>query len=163
MNRRENIESGMVNFPMHLPSSREGGMFVRLFVMDKDPGIGECCGTEDQYMFEECFIGSDITIAAQREANKKIDKLWAYSALDPWNAEVKLRQEAKKEVSFIDYAGRESSHPLVANILMGSTGWSNSDFVCTYDDLTPDGKVVYNTMKLVYPGHKIALMTFLDT
>lgn len=194
MNRRKLIQSGMVNFPMSAETNtHEGGMYVRLYVMDTDDGIGECCGTNTFEEFQDVFVGSDITKAAQIAAEALIREQWfveddlsieakpyadrsaeelakmhkAYE--DMFEMEKTLTQEAAAAVCTFDEHGYRSSYALVANILMGSTGWSGSNktgeiyFICEYQDLTSDGKVVYDMMQKAYPTCKLALMTFLDT
>lgn len=191
MNRRKLIQSGMVNFPMSAETNtHEGGMYVRLYVMDTDDGIGECCGTNTFEEFQDVFVGSDITKAAQIAAEALIREQWfvedavstdtttrsveelakmhqAYE--DMFEMEKTLTQEAAAAVCIFDEHDHRSSYALVANILMGSTGWSGSKntgetyFICEYQDLTDEGKAVYDMMKKAYPNCKLALMTFLDT
>lgn len=194
MNRRKLIQSGMVNFPMSAETNtHEGGMYVRLYVMDTDDGIGECCGTNTFEEFQDVFVGSDITKAAQIAAEAVVREQWfveddlsieakpyadqsaeelakmrkAYE--DRFEMEKTLAQESRAAVCALNAHGYQTSHALVANILMGSTGWSGSNktgeiyFICEYQDLTDEGKVVYDTMQKAYPTCKLALMTFLDT
>ncbi len=194
MNRRELIQSGMVNFPMSAETNtHEGGMYVRLYVMDTDDGIGECCGTNIFEEFQGVFVGSDITKAAQIAAEAVISERWfvedasieakpyadrsveelaemskAYE--DLFEMEKTLLRDANRDVVHTcDEHGYLTSHALVANILMGSTGWSGSNkpgetyFICEYQDLTSDGKAVYDMMQKAYPTCKLALMTRLDT
>lgn len=193
MNRRKLIQSGMVNFPMGAETNtHEGGMYVRLYVMDTDDGIGECCGTNTFEEFQDVFVGADITKAAQIAAEAVISEQWfvedvsienkpyadrsveelaemnkAYE--DLFEMEKTLTQESRAAVCACDERGYQTSYALVANILMGSTGWSGSNktgeiyFICEYQDLTSDGKAVYDMMQKAYPTCKLALMTFLDT
>ena len=195
MNRRELIQSGMVNFPMSAETNtHEGGMYVRLYVMDTDDGIGECCGTNTFEEFQDVFVGADITKAAQiaaeavvREqwfveddpsienkpyADRSVEELAEMNKVfeDRFKMEETLSRDAKRAVvRTCDEHGYQTSHALVANILMGSTGWSGSNkageiyFICEYQDLTSDGKAVYDMMQKAYPTCKLALMTFLDT
>lgn len=194
MNRRELIQSGMVNFPMSAETNtHEGGMYVRLYVMDTDDGIGECCGTNTFEEFQDVFVGADITKAAQIAADAVVREQW-FVEDDPsienkpyadrsveelaemnkvfedrFKMEETLLRDAKHAVCTFDEDGYQTSHALVANILMGSTGWSGSNktgeiyFICEYQDLTSDGKAVYDMMQKAYPTCKLALMTFLDT
>ena len=179
MNRRELIQSGMVNFPMSAETNtHEGGMYVRLYVMDTDDGIGECCGTNTFEAFQDVFVGSDITKAAQIAAEAVIREEWFVEEQsdiknkpyeDLFKMEETLSREAVRDVCQYDERGYKSSYALVVNILMGSTGWSGSNktgeiyFICEYHDLTSDGKAVYDMMQKAYPTCKLALMTFLDT
>jgi hypothetical protein len=193
MNRRELIQSGMVNFPMSAETNtHEGGMYVRLYVMDTDDGIGECCGVNTFEEFQDVFVGSDVTKAAQIAAEALIREQWFVEDLsieakphadrsveelakmnkvfeDRFKMEETLTQESRAAVCTLNAHGYQASHALVANILMGSTGWSGSNktgeiyFICEYQDLTSDGKAVYDMMQKAYPTCKLALMTFLDT
>ena len=194
MNRRKLIQSGMVNFPMSAETNtHEGGMYVRLYVMDTDDGIGECCGTNTFEEFQDVFVGADITKAAQIAAEAVISEQWfveddqsienkPYAECsveesaemnnvfeDRFKMEETLSRDAKHAACTFDEDGYQTSHALVANILMGSTGWSGSNktgeiyFICEYQDLTSDGKAVYDMMQKAYPTCKLALMTFLDT
>ena len=186
MHRRDLVQSGMVNFPMSAETNtHEGGMFVRLFVMDTNEGIGECCGTATFETFQEVFVGSDITKAAQAAAQLETERDWAFEDLPgyedymspeeaskiltiKYESEIQRMEDAKQDVCmFVD--GYPRSHALVANLLMGSTGWSGSNvpgetyFICEYKDLTAEGKNIYDMMQNAYPECKLALMTFLDT
>ena len=195
MNRRKLIQSGMVNFPMSAETNtHEGGMYVRLYVMDTDDGIGECCGTNTFEEFQDVFVGADITKAAQIAAEAVVREQWfveddpsienkpyadrsveelaemSKSYEDLFEMEKTLLRDANRDVvRACDEHGYQTSHALVANILMGSTGWSGSNktgeiyFICEYQDLTSDGKAVYDMMQKAYPTCKLALMTFLDT
>ena len=170
MHRRVNIQSGHVHFPMHLESSREGGMFVRLWVIDTADGVGECCSTHIFHEIHESFIGSDITKQKQVKAAKKIQEIWDQhldtneKLLAVVDEERRLLAESTQEILFRnDQDSTKTSLPLVADILMGSTGWSNSEFICEYKDLTELGKAMYNTISAMYPQCKVALVTFLDT
>jgi hypothetical protein len=61
------------------------------------------------------------------------------------------------------------SKEFVSAITLGTTGWTGWDIAnrkywhCTYDSLTEKGKNLYNTIKDLYPGHTVRLMTWLDT
>lgn len=170
MHRRVNIQSGHVDFPMHLESSREGGMFVRLWVIDTTNGVGECCGTHIFHEIQETFIGSDITKTKQTEAAKKIEKIWDETfhtnekLMAAFDEERRLLAESTQEIlCWNDQDSTKTSLPLLADILMGSTGWSDSEFICEYKDLTELGKEMYITISAMYPQCKVALVTFLDT
>lgn len=137
MNRRSNEVEGVVNFPMEfMETTNEGGMYVQLWVIDEqstDEAYGVCTGTNFSSTVSECFMGSDISSVEER--------------------------------FFTDHEERYNEHsvPLLANILLGSTGWSSGDFIATFADLTAEGKQLYTQMQKIYPNATFALMTFLDT
>jgi hypothetical protein len=62
----------------------------------------------------------------------------------------------------MDSLQRYRSIEYLAVITMGSTGWSG-EFRCTYDDLTDEGKELYNNIQKLYPTGKLVLQTWLDT
>ena len=66
----------------------------------------------------------------------------------------------KFECEIID--SLKCSTALLADVLMGSTGWSG-DFICTYQDLTDEGKKIYESLKCLYPHAEFHLVTFIDT
>ncbi len=170
--RRTNLVQGMVNFPVDkMESSREGGMYVQLWIYDSyatENSIALCSGVEFTSSSGEVFIGSDITKQRQRENDSLINDLWGREAQDKcsiafaYDEEVRLRKNIINQF-FVDTVYSEKTIPLLANIVMGSTGWSNFEFICEYADLNDDGKALYGLLKKQYPTAVFSLMTFLDT
>lgn len=153
MNRRSSAVTGYVNFPIDDPNytnSREGGMFVRLVVMDKSMGNGwmQCCGGDNLCLYDEDFVGSD---GGEDEAT-----------LFP-----RMNDDIKSDD--LDFYTKYMSYPFLAVLTIGSTGWSGwndfegRQFVCTYNDLTEKGKRLYDSLKELYKGCELRLLTWLDT
>lgn len=163
MKRRSLDVEGCVLFPAHLPSTGEGGMFVKLWVIDRqdfDHAYGVCAGVGVWDVKTESFQGSDK--APYPDTGSVYDNCTTQEHF--------LRaqeQERKAQFNYLDQffvagdAG-EQSVPLLASIVLGSTGWSG-DFVCKYENLAPEGKAIYDAMAKLYPKAELHLMTFLDT
>lgn len=157
MNRRSLETNGYVKFPTDsLPSSNEGGMFVRLVVVDKfflgDNNTKKwilCSGGWQSFIYDEVYIGDDKPLsAAKGEGNEEqfhFPALFEDDGLDARN--------------FLSY----ESIPYLCVLTLGSTGWSNSKWLCTYDDLTENGKRLYNLLQELYDGCELVLQTWLDT
>lgn len=162
--RDENEVVGWVNFPIKNPTFRntkEGGMFVRLVVVDKT-GLENymkrwmpCCGGYQNFIMDESFIGDDYFDSTGHEDDP------AFEYHFPWYA-VKNDEDDNP-------SARYSSIDYLAIITLGATGWSGwnkileAPWVCTYDDLTEEGKALYNQFKKLYPGSTLFLQTWLDT
>jgi hypothetical protein len=55
------------------------------------------------------------------------------------------------------------SRPILAVFLMGAFEKRYHERVYTYDDLTDEGKVFYDFIKMLYPSSELYLVTALDT
>lgn len=157
--RRSNEKNGWVNFPVDSPlwkNTQEGGMFVKLVACEKledknnqlNNQWGICCGVSVVDILREVFVGDD-----RSHASSEIDAVAGEEYHYPW---------------INDPDQSYSSRDYLAAIIMGSTGWSGcSDMYqywkCTYDDLTEEGKQLYNTIEKLYPNCDLHLLTFLDT
>lgn len=178
MNRRSTDMNGWVNFPVNDPNwqnTKEGGMFVKLVVCDDrefDERFGVCCGVNvwDQVteqliaddrrpMLEDCggleqYTSEEEFIQAHEEGVRKIREWEQYHF--PY-----INEKHPTDRSY-------TSRAYLASIIMGSTGWSGyRDGVglwhCTYNDLTEEGKTLYNSLQTLYSGCVLHLLTFLDT
>ena len=163
MNRRSLDIEGWVNFPVHLPSSGEGGMLVKLWVIDRRPfedAYGVCTGVHVIDQCSESFMGTDTEDWPENFPEERDD--WTPEA---YSAEMDRLQAKRDEWLERFFTGEyhEQSIPLLASIVMGSTGWSNGEFRCKYEDLTPEGQALYASMKALYPKAELVLLTFLDT
>lgn len=64
---------------------------------------------------------------------------------------------------------RYLSQPYLAALVLGTTGWSGKHVAtgelwhCTVNDLTEEGKTLYESLQRLYPGCTLHLLTFLDT
>ena len=76
-----------------------------------------------------------------------------------------IKPERREETGRDYYDGLNSTEYLVC-ALLGSTNWSGYDdtyFVCGYEDLTKEGKAMYDAIHAAYPANPIFLQTWLDT
>lgn len=151
---------GFVNFPIDtLKNDGQGGQFVRLIVFepkDKEPII-PCCGGYQRFDHDEEFLGDDETIQ-----NLNIPK-----TIDEHKAQQSAQNDIIKKY-FPRYFenGNEcqfASIPCLAIHTIGATGWSNSTWICRFEDLNPKGKQFVELLKQLYPNCIIRLLTFLDT
>lgn len=158
---RSDVQVGYVNFPVdRIPSTGEGGVLVRLVVLDT-AGDKEymhryppCCGGYVSFTRDECFLGDDL-LGVSREGSTQYGE-----------AEVRFRACELRYFPDIDNEespGQYTSREFLAVLLLGATGWSSSDWACTYNDLTEDGKALYDSIRALYPGCELRLLTFIDT
>ena len=173
MNRRSTDKNGVVNFPVDDPSwhnSREGGMFVKLVVCDDrefDEQYGICCGVHVYDFLSETLIGDDVRPRPEtiRIDDNDPDFLSKSDHFDRLQAEWEEyhfphMNDAKKPKYY--------SRTYLCSMILGSTGWSGfrddgKQWICFYDDLTEEGKLLYNQVIQLYPGCTLHLLTFLDT
>jgi len=150
--RRTDAVVGYVNFPMdRIESTKEGGCFVRLVVLDVadyDERWVPCCGGYQYFNYDECFLGDDqyVSPTTPSEGNDEVD-VWKYYP-DLYNEVVE---------------GQWQSVRVLAVLTIGATGWSSGEWRCTYADLTPEGKALYDSLQNLYPGREVRLLTYLDT
>lgn len=140
--RRTDAVVGYVNFPMdRIPSTNEGGCFVRLVVLDVADLTEKwmpCCGGYQYFRYDECFLGDDQYVPPEGK-----DAAWKYYP----------------ELG----RGRGQSVRVLAVLTIGATGWSSGEWRCTYADLTPEGKALYDNLQNLYHGREVRLLTYLDT
>lgn len=167
MERRSTKQNGMVNFPTHLKNTNEGGTFVRLGVREKEETEFNdlwmvCSGGHNPFFMDETYQGNDKSGS------------FDIGDFEDWNERyIKFEQEI-----FPYYKNCRIPNPTfydeyvspgwLSVTTIGSTGWTGmredgSDWVCTYDDLTEDGKHFYDILKKTYPNCEILLMTFIET
>ena len=175
--RRSTQVKGYVNFPVHLPNGNEGGMFVRLVVMPPDLEYAFIEGDDDDTEADIEYRKQKPVVCCGGIINFHYDEvLYATDESDciPWweqpegqtrvehrRNDIELRHFPYLEDSKLD-VDKYLSTQYLAVVLMGSTGW-NGRFRCTYDDLTDDGKALYDSMKKLYPTSTLVLQTWLDT
>lgn len=191
MNRRSTSTRGYVKFPIEDPcwkNSQEGGMFVQLVVVDPNENVGgntskdwmECCGGLFHLTASETFIGDDYHLNdtpglpegwGKSESPAELEKAAADYSAPPEsekfhfpNIDMEMGDNTPKDL-FTKY----TSTAYLAVITMGSTGWSGwSDekdrmWNCTYDDLTREGKLLYQIIEDLYIHCQLYLVTWLDT
>lgn len=156
--RRSNAIEGCVKFPLHLKSTAEGGMFVKLWVFEKEqgPSYGVCSGTHIYEVLQESLRGSDLLPFPNFEDFQQED---GFLDSEKYN-KAKNEFYLKFQCEILD--SLKCSTGLLADVLLGSTGWSG-DFICTYEDLTDEGKKIYDSVKALYPQAEFHLVTFVDT
>lgn len=168
-----NKVEGFVNFPIRskeYKNSGEGGMFVRLLVEEgNEPNDWmECCGGDNFFYYDECLVNTDVD-QHPKDQNLKSFELWDayYKRINKWEEKFFPRIHEKDKPG--NYSmDKYLSKPYLAVLTIGSTNWSGysrkkGGWFCTYNDLTRDGKRLYDDMKKLYKGCKIILQTWLDT
>jgi len=166
MERRTTNQRGMVNFPIHLKNTNEGGTFVRLGVREKEETDFNdlwmiCSGGYNVFFMDESYQGNDKQGSFDIGDN-----------FEDWNERyIKFEQEI---FPFYKDGEKRSFHDEFVSpgwlsiTTIGSTGWTGqredeSEWICGYEDLTEEGKQFYDILKRTYPNCEILLMTFLDT
>lgn len=174
MKRRSIKYNGLVSFPVTnkaYSNTKEGGMFVTLVVMTPKKGsYGLCCGAGNStyQILNENLLNDDKNYLWINNRHVKTQKQF----------EQLYKEECKRDAKYfpnkqegLTHYGLENyiSVPLVSSILLGSTGWSGWSkekkqyWYCRYKDLTRDGKSLYNSLKKLYKGCELRLLTYLDT
>ncbi len=179
--RRTNAISGWVRFPVdstEYTSTREGGMFVKLVVvddMDYDQSPWTvCCGVSVSDVLTESFVGDDQadlptddtdTSALEGEELLAVMKRQDQAHHD-WESRhwPNLHEPQDGTASVEQYLSRNYQ----ASLVLGATGWSGHSnqhgyWRCTFEDLTPEGQALYRQLEALYAGCKLHLLTFLDT
>lgn len=163
MNRRSLDKEGWVNFPTHLPNSGEGGMLVKLWVLDRrdtDAAYGVCTGVGVFDVITESFLGTDKSPPPSSDFYENHEQ-YSPEELRKLDDEHQKMYEQWADSFYDKDTGNVGF--LLASIVLGSTGWSNSEFRCKPEDLTEEGKQLYNLMQRLYPDAELHLATFLDT
>lgn len=168
-------QSGFINFPSgpHFKDTGEGGMFVRLVVVNNGEFMA-CCGGDNVVLYDESYIRDDnrprTTPPEIKESMNRDEVLKATKEearlIHEYDEYHFPRINDRKEKN--DYL-RVMSIPYLCAMTIGSTGRSmyhltNEEYwYCTYDDLNDDGKLLYDQLKKLYPGCAIHIQTWLDT
>lgn len=166
---------GFVKFPVIDPKIQQvgggGGMFVKLVVIepdDYDKELGRCCGVAVYDLLCESFIGDDTHPGPKELDYSKGLSLEEFKADEKaWDDYVEFHFPHYNEDNLPGNDHLLSRH-YRASIVMGSTGWGCSYepgkyWRATYDDLTDDGKALYQMVQKLNPGCTLHLVTFLDT
>lgn len=139
MNRRdESVSTGFVQFPNYRHGTGEGGTFVRLVVVDHDEL------SEDSWM--ECCGGQSEFYKDECLVGSDVKYVGTEKFFAPCRH------------------GKVSPYCLCV-MTLGSTGWSDGEWICRYEDLTQEGKALYDLVRKLYdkPGCQLILQTYLDT
>jgi len=167
MNRRSKKINGYVNFPVNDPAFKntgEGGMFVRLVVW-YDQDWMTCCGGGNHVIYDECLVGTREDVDAQTIERDFEKELKLIDKQEERNFP-HINEEPQEPFTHLE---RFISIDYLAALTIGSTGWSGFDekigryWTCTYEDLTEDGKALYDAVQKLYDGCKLELLTWLDT
>jgi hypothetical protein len=168
-------------------------MFVRLVVVenrDRKNGWRVCTGGSCYVKFDESFQGDDVHGSNyEKDPTKEEIEKWTPEQAKAYIDKSQTRPYEKFHFPLIDVTNRKglnwnsephdervladrkyNSIPYLAIINMGSTGWSGFDsekedyWICSYKDLTDEGKSLYNTVKKLYGKFAdVYLTTWLDT
>lgn len=163
--RRTDAVVGYVNFPMHrIACTGEGGCFVRLVVLDVEDYADKwmpCSGGYQRFYYDECFLGDDLyEELPMPPADENPKKMMEYFR----DLDEARRARDKKYYPRIDRGFREwESISVLAAMTIGATGWSSGEWRCTYEDLTDEGKALYDSLQRLYAGRQVRLLTYLDT
>ena len=168
MNRRSNEVRGFVRFPVTDPdwkNTGEGGMFVRLVVYEKE-GVDwkVCCGGYQHIFCDESLLTDDAL--GRRERNSSEDLQNILEEQEAWDH---LLQKHFPNINQRDDQYQYVSRPYLCVLTLGMSGWSGFHeekghyWHCEIEDLTEEGKVLYESIKNLYPGCHVELMTWLDT
>lgn len=160
---------GFVNFPIdRIESSGEGGCFVRLVVIDPrvqsafEEKYMPCCGGDQNIFLDESFLGDDLFDNTYPSDDNDL----SWKDRDRRYSEVEARYfpnlKNLDENTYRD-AYRFVSIPFLCAMTIGATGWSSGEWVCTRNDLTPEGLALVDMLEKLYPNCEIRLLTFLDT
>lgn len=160
-NRRNNRQRGFVKFPIGNPkyeNTKEGGMFVRL-VVEEGNHWGRCNGGQNMIMMDETYLRDNNrrycnfrSLKKQQEFSDQYEKYHFPN----------INNKSKFRSQFI-------SRGYLTVMTIGTTGWSGWNkkykeyWHCKVNNLTEDGKTIYDLMHFLYPGCKIRLQTWLDT
>lgn len=175
--KKAEFTSGCVNFPTEGDYQNEatGGMYVQLVAIENK--------SEKENWWEDMFVvcwGGSNTSLEYQEGIAGTDTLVDgfvpyYIELDDVYEEMVADTAFATKTFFPNFydkekgkGERERSVPLLASVVLGSTGatWCKGDrdyFRCTYNDLTDEGKAIYDSLKKLY-GDKatLHLITWID-
>lgn len=176
--RKTNLVTGWVYFPVgspQWPSTGEGGMVVKLVVVDRadaDPsitGFGVCSGAYVSDILSEGLVGDDrrpkpASPQVFESAEAVMQDMRNHQEWEAYHFP-QLHDSSASGLTAEKYISR----PYLAALVLGSTGWSgvNKDthdlWQCSFEDLTEEGKQLYRQMQVLYPSGELHLLTFLDT
>lgn len=165
---RSEVKAGFVRFPIDDPrfkDSREGGTFIRLVVVEPEDGVWMPCPSGRQHVvYGGQYVGDDL-----RDRPEATNEAWpgieALQALTLANERYDEFHFPHLYDGFDEY--RQLSRPYLAALTIGAVERSfvsDSDYWrCQYEDLTAQGKALYELIRSLYRGCEIYLQTWLDT
>lgn len=169
MNRRSSEVRGWVKFPTsseEFVNSKEGGMFVRLVVIPNSWDVLSCAGGYCHVLYDESYIRDDSRVRHEGEIPETMEGWDAYQKAD---TEYQKFHFPNLDGDLGKYIDQYLSTAYLATMVLGSTGWSGFSqtrgyWYCTYEDLTDEGKALYDKIQSLYEGTGVLyLQTWLDT
>lgn len=175
LERRSNAAEGWVNFPIDNPQyeyTGDGGMIVKLVVVDDHEmeapeHFAKCTGVQVRDLLTECLVGDDQL--AYPEDAKSYESVATIRDEEQARVDWVRRHYPGYRCGACDPIEADLSRDYLAVIVMGSTGWSGmhaetgNSWACTVEDLTVQGKALYDQVAALYPNAALHLLTFLDT
>jgi hypothetical protein len=161
---------GMVKFPNDQPGTGEGGLFVRLVVLDtaRERSYMDryvpCVGGYTAFMEDGLFIADDLHHErCEKDPEPPLGLGSAHERRHTSWRRRRTRLDVQMHRRYFPEEREGMSQDFLAIALMGATGWSSNSWAATYDDLTEQGKQLYRSLLDLYPGCELRLLTFLDT
>lgn len=176
--RRTSAVSGCVRFPIddpEWPSSQEGGIFVKLYFVEKNPfSWSRCCAQDAVDVLGESLQGYWHNGKLHTFPEMPEGGFEDLEDLEKWTKKSHMLEDRLFPRCNEDYDRNSRSDierflsvPMVACLTLGTTGWSGWNgmrhWLATPDDLTPRGKILLESLIDNYPGCDWFLATFLDT
>jgi hypothetical protein len=179
--RKTQEASGWVNFPLQDPRyccTGEGGMVVKLVAVDEAEAsapehFARCFGAHVHDVLGALLAGDDRRPRPRDVATEEMDRATLMAAIDQeeraqrhWLAHHYPSLHGPGQLSD---AGRLISREYLAAIVVGTTGWSGCEretgefWHCRYQDLTQEGRRLYEQLRTLYPHATLHLLTYLDT
>lgn len=132
------------------------------------------------FSLDETLTGCDVDLGTPRPRGVPPEMPAENAGVDAWLEYHKAQADQERANEWIadHYPGyykeeegdaRFDSIPYLAVITLGSTGWSGfsnetGNWLCRFDDLTPEGQALYRTIEALYGPHgTLVLQTWLDT
>lgn len=143
-------------------------MFVRLWAVPNEH-YGVCMGVCASEKIEESFLGTDVIGPQMDRDAAMLAEVWKQPIHGMedlnriWKLENRLDAQTRGQLVFPDLHGTSVTTGLAVSIAMGSTGWSCSEWRCTFNDLTAAGQSLYTSIAEQFPECTLHLATFLDT
>jgi len=123
--------SGVVKFPIDIDGwedTREGGMVVKLVVVDKNQGknrLAKCSWAYVRDMLSDSFIGDDKRPKPEKGTPQTAEELEEETRAETeWISYHFPMLNAENDGHGIDFTQRFMSRPYLAAMVLGSTNWS---------------------------------------
>ena len=168
MQRKSRSVRGCVDFPVDDISweMMDGGLSVKLVVCDSDApekAFLMCAVGFVHDTYQECLIGDD---RCERPSYVETGDLIS-DLTNEANENESWQQRHFPNIHATQGIEGLISNPFLCSMVLGSTGWAGfregEYWICTFDDLMPEGKSLYRAIEALYPNATLHLLTFLDT